>query len=165
MFCRENLGSRCRSCEALARRIYALVHEGGTLSRVAEHLGLTGVFAAELLAEEEDRLALASTRVEPIVNAQLRSLCADLAQDDPGVYARIAERGGWRSQSDVRRLLGLQETSTKTVGGRTYPGRFLTHISSQAAGRIARALGLLPLDIDWPEASSYGAIRPHVPTG
>jgi hypothetical protein len=161
-FCREHLGQPCQPCERLARRIYALQLEGVTLPDIAARFGLTAEFASELLAEEEDRVAFAATRVEPVPNAELRRLCAELAADDPGIYVRIAERGGWASPSDVRRLLGLQLTSRKTVRGRVYPGRLLTDISPHAAGRIARAIGLLPLEVDWPEASSYGAIRPLV---
>jgi hypothetical protein len=159
-FCREHLGQPCAPCERLARRIYALVVEGVALESVARKLDLTVEFAGELLAEQEDRIALAATRVPPVANAELRRLCEAIEARDPRIYVRVAERGGWASPSDVRRLLGLQKTSRKTVRGRTYPGRILTHISPHAAGRIARALGLLPLEVDWPEVADHLAIRP-----
>jgi len=160
VFCREHLGQPCRPCERLARRIYALVVEGVDLESVAQQLALTVEFAGELLAEQRDRVELADTRVAPVANAGLRRLCEGIEARDPRIYVRIAQRGGWASPSDVRRLLGLQKTSRKTVRGRTYPGRFLTHIPPHAAGRIARALGLLPLQVDWPEVADYLAIRP-----
>jgi hypothetical protein len=140
--------------------VHALVRAGIAISEAAATLGLTEQFAAELLREEQDRLALAATHVPPIENALLRDACTKLEAHDPTAYARIAERGGWRSPSDVRRLVGVQRTSARTIGGRRYPGTYLTHISTHAAGRLARALGYLPLEVDWPEAAAYGAIRP-----
>jgi hypothetical protein len=154
-FCRDHLGERCGRCATLAVRVHDLVAGAHPVSVAAATLGLTEQFAAELLAEEQDRRALAGTRVAKVANAGLRAHCIRLAAADPRLYVRIAERGGWKSPSDVRRLLGLQETSAKTVAGRRYPGTTLSHISTQAAGRLARALGYLPLDVDWPEAARF----------
>ena len=62
--------------------------------------------------------------------------------------AEIARQVG-TSAIQVERWLGLEPTAPKTDGrGRTYPGRILTTISVENAGRLARAMGYAPYEVD-----------------
>ena len=49
----------------------------------------------------------------------------------------------------VERWLGLQPTAAKTDRrGRSYPGRTVERISVDVAGRIVRAIGYAPYELD-----------------
>ena len=62
--------------------------------------------------------------------------------------SELARRVG-SSPIQVERWLGLRQTAPKTDRrGRRYPPRTLTEINVETAGRLARALGYAPCEID-----------------
>jgi hypothetical protein len=102
-----------------------------------------------LLEDETDRRALAGLRQTHVVNAPLRQLFHALRRSDPGLTAAELARRVGTSAIQVERWLGLQPTAPKTDGrGHIYPGRFLTTIRVENAGRLARAMGYAPCDFD-----------------
>jgi len=102
-----------------------------------------------LLEAEADRRTLAEFRQTHIKNGLLRQRFDDRRRADPSfTVAEIARRVG-TSAIQVERWLGLRPTAPKTDGrGRTYPGRILTTISVENAGRLARAMGYAPCEVD-----------------
>ncbi len=102
-----------------------------------------------LLEEEADRRALAGLRQTHVENAALREMFLARRRNDPALtVTEIARRVG-TSAIQVERWLGLKPTAPKTDGRkRTYPGRILTTIGVEPAGRLARAMGYAPCEID-----------------
>jgi hypothetical protein len=84
-----------------------------------------------------------------VENRSLRRLFRERRLLDPTLtLSEVARRTG-TSAIQVERWLGLQPTAPKTDRhGRTYPGRVLTTISVENAGRLARAMGYAPCEIE-----------------
>jgi hypothetical protein len=102
-----------------------------------------------LLEEEADRRELAQFRQSRVENATLRRCFRERQRADPALTASELARRLGTSPVQVERWLGLRPTSGKTDRrGRSYPGRTLTTISVETAGRLARAMGFAPIDID-----------------
>ena len=102
-----------------------------------------------LLADEEDRRALEALRRDRVPNAPLARLFAQARLRDPELtVSELARRLG-SSPIQVERWLGRRATAAKTDRhGRHYPARTLTEIDVGTAGRIARALGLAPREME-----------------
>ena len=101
-----------------------------------------------LLEEETDRRTVAQFRQSHVENATLREHLRTRQRIDPTLtIAELGRRVG-TSPIQVERWLGLRPTAPKTDSrGRTYPGRILKTISVENAGRLARAMGYAPNDI------------------
>ncbi|WP_121247900.1 hypothetical protein [Solirubrobacter pauli] len=122
---------------------------GASVVEAAERLHLPIARVERLLEEEEDRRALADFPVPSVDNAMLRELLAKQQRAETTLTIPELARRLSTSQAQVERWLGLRATAPKTTrDGRTYPARFLQHVSADTAGRIARAIGLLPCDVD-----------------
>ena len=149
-WCEEHPNQPCPACNARRRRAVRLV-EGVGLSRTetAERMGLPVGRIERLLEEEADRRALAEFRVSHVSNAPLRQRFHQRQRLDPTLtLSEIARRLG-TSPIQIERWLGLAPTAPKTDRrGRTYPARMLSTISVENAGRLARAMGYLPCEID-----------------
>lgn len=143
----------CGVCRRRAAQVASLVEGGAmTLAQAAGRLGVTVALAGELLAEEEDRRAVAAAEAPRVSNAALRRHVRARLAADPGFSLQaLARASGHRSAADVGRLLGTVQTSERRFGGRVYPARRLELITPEAAGRLARGLGLRPLDADHPD--------------
>jgi hypothetical protein len=141
-------------------RVFAAVRAGATIAQAARSLGLTTAFARELLDEEQYRQGLNAAAVPKVPNAPLRRAAQDQVLFGERTYSQIARDGGWASPSDVRRLLGMQETSDTRAADRVYAGGLVETITAEAAGRLARALGYAPVEADSPDAAPYGRLRP-----
>jgi hypothetical protein len=68
-------------------------------------------------------------------------------RDEQHTYAELARLAGYASTSRVQRLLGEVPTSRVVKGEIVYPGRILTTISTENAGRLVRAMGHTPAEI------------------
>ena len=125
-----------------------------SVEAAAGEMGLPVARVERLLEVEADRRSLAQFRQRHVGNAALRELFRLRRRADPTLtVAEVARRVG-TSAIQVERWLGLQPTAAKTDGrGRTYPGRILTTISVENAGRLARAMGSAPCEIDGMEAA------------
>ena len=149
-WCVEHPSRPCPACNARRRRAVRLVEGNGlSVDEAAHQMGLPRVRVERLLEEEADRRALAEFRVTHVSNERLRELYHARCRADPGLtLGEIARRAG-TSAIQVQRWLGLEPTAPKTDGrGRTYPGRLLTTISVHNAGRLARAMGYAPCEVD-----------------
>ncbi len=102
-----------------------------------------------LLEEDADRRAVARFARNDVDNARLRQLLVAKQRHDPALTSAELARRLETSQAQVERWLGLRPTAPKTNRrGRTYPGRTLNRISVDTAGRLARALGYAPCEIE-----------------
>jgi hypothetical protein len=112
-------------------------------------MGLSVGRVERLLEEEADRRLVMQFRQTHVENGPLRRLFRERRLLDPTLtLSEIARRIG-TSTIQVERWLGLQPTAPKTdQRGRTYPARVLTTISVENAGRLARAMGYAPCEID-----------------
>ena len=149
-WCVEHPSRPCPACNARRRRAVRLV-EGNDLpiDEAARQMRLPVPRVERLLEEEADRRTLVQFRQTHIENAPLRELFHALRRSDPTLSAAELGRRVGTSAIQVERWLGLQPTAPKTDGrGRTYPGRNLTTISVETAGRLARAMGYAPCEID-----------------
>lgn len=149
LWCEKHPDQYCPSCAARRTHAVRLARAGASVSDVAKRLDLPVARVERLLEEEADRRELACIALPDVSNARLRELLAKQQQIEPTLtVAELARRLG-TSHPQVERWLGLRETAPKTGrGGRTYPGRLLGGIGVDAAGRIARAIGFLPCDVD-----------------
>jgi hypothetical protein len=102
-----------------------------------------------LLEQETDRRTLASLRQTHVENAPLREIFLARRRNDPALTVIEIARHVGTSAIQVERWLGLKPTAPKTdARGRRYPGRIVTTISVENAGRLARAMGYAPCEID-----------------
>jgi transposase-like protein len=149
-WCEQHPNRPCPACNARRRRAVRLVEGNGvTVEEAAARMELPVGRVERLLEEEADRRALAQFRLTHVENGPLRRLFAVRRLVDPTLtLSEIARRVG-TSAIQVERWLGLQPTAPKTDRhGRVYPGRVLTTISVENAGRLARALGYAPCEIE-----------------
>jgi len=149
-WCYEHPNRPCPACNARRRRAVRLVEaEGLSVAEAATRMRLPVGRVERLLEEEADRRTVARFRQSHVENATLRQHLRARQLIDPTLtIAELARRVG-SSAIQVERWLGLRATAPKTDSrGRTYPGRILKTISVENAGRLARAMGYAPRDID-----------------
>jgi hypothetical protein len=149
-WCVEHPSQPCPACNARRRRAVRLVEGNGLpIDEAARQMQLPVPRVERLLEEEADRRTLAGLRQTHVDNAPLREKFLARRHHDPSLtVAEIARRTG-TSAIQVERWLGLTPTAPKTdTRGHTYPGRTLTTISVENAGRLARAMGYAPCEID-----------------
>ena len=148
--CDRHPNRACPSCTARRRHAVRLVEEQGLpVSEAAERLGLSVGRVERLLEEEADRRAVSALRQDRVPNAQLRERLADRQRLEPSLTISEIARRLDTTPIQVQRWLGLQPTAAKTdQRGRRYAGRVLRTISVETAGRIARAMGYAPCEID-----------------
>jgi hypothetical protein len=148
--CERHPDRPCPACNARRRRAVRLV-EGSALSitEAARQMHLSPGRVERLLEEEADRRSLAQFRQSHVENAPLRRRFRQRQLVDPALtVSELARRVG-TSPIQVERWLGLRPTAPKTDRrGRTYSGRTLCEISVENAGRLARAMGYAPCEID-----------------
>jgi transposase-like protein len=149
-WCDRHPDRPCPACNARRRRAVRLVEgEGLAIGDTARRMGLSAGRVERLLEEEADRRALAQFRQSHVENAALRRRFRQRQLVDPALtVSELARRVG-TSPIQVERWLGLCPTARKTDRhGRTYPGRTLDAISVENAGRLARAMGYAPCEIE-----------------
>jgi AraC-like DNA-binding protein len=149
-WCAQHPNRPCPACNARRRRAVRLVEGVGlSVGEAAQQMGLSVGRVERLLEEEADRRLLTQFRQSHVENGPLRRRFRERRLFDPTLtVSEIARRAG-TSAIQVERWLGLQPTAPKTDRrGRTYPGRVLTTISVENAGRLARAMGYAPCEIE-----------------
>jgi plasmid maintenance system antidote protein VapI len=149
-WCEEHPNRPCPACNARRRRAVRLVEAAGlSIPDAAAQMHLPVGRVERLLEEEADRRIVTQFRQSHVENSTLRHRLRDRQQVDPTLtVAELARRVG-TSPIQVERWLGLRPTAPKTDRrGRTYPGRILTTVSVENAGRLARAMGYAPRDIE-----------------
>jgi hypothetical protein len=149
-WCVEHPSQPCPACNARRRRAVRLVEGVGlSVDEAAYEMRLPVARVERLLEDETDRRTLASLRQTQVENAPLREMFLASRRNDPALTAiEIARRVG-TSPIQVERWLGLKPTAPKTdAHGRRYPGRIVTTLSVENAGRLARAMGYAPCEID-----------------
>jgi hypothetical protein len=149
-WCEEHPNRPCPACNARRRRAVRLVEERGlSVIETAKQMGLPVGRVERLLEEEADRRTVVQFRQDHVENAPLRQRFLQRRLFDPALTAaEVAHRVG-TSPIQVERWLGLRPTAPKVNrNGRTYPGRVLTTISVENAGRLARAMGYAPCELD-----------------
>jgi hypothetical protein len=140
----------CPACNARRRRAVRLVEGSGlSLTDAARQMRVPPERVERLLEEEADRRTLAQFRQSHVENAPLRQRFRQRQLVDPALtLTELARRVG-TSPIQVERWLGLRPTAPKTNRqGRTYPGRTLCEIGVENAGRLARAMGYAPCEIE-----------------
>jgi hypothetical protein len=102
-----------------------------------------------LLEADADRRCVAGFVGSEVSTELLRQLLVECRRREPGLtVAAVAWRMG-TSQVQVERWLGLRATAPKTDRrGRTYPARLLERVGVEPAGRLARALGYAPCELE-----------------
>jgi hypothetical protein len=121
---------------------------GLSISEAAAAMRLPEPRVQRLLEEAADRRDLERYKLDRIPNDRVRALFEQRRHREPRfTIAELARRAGYH-QINVERWLGYAPTSPTTKNGRTYPGRILTTIDVDKAGRLVRALGYAPHEID-----------------
>ena len=149
-WCIRNPNRPCPACNARRRRAVRLVEgDGLSVEQTAARMGLPVGRVERLLEEEADRRVLAQLRRTHVENAPLLALYRRRCRVDPGLtVSELARRVG-SSTIQVERWLGLRPTAPKTDRrGRVYPSRTLTRIGVEVAGRLVRAMGYAPCEIE-----------------
>ena len=149
-WCEQHPNRPCPACNARRRRAVRLVEDRGLpVSEAAALMGLPAARVERLLEEEADRRTVVRFRQDHVENEPLRQRFLERRRRDPSLTSTaLADRLG-TSPIQVERWLGLRPTAAKVDRrGRTYPGRVLTTISVENAGRLARAMGYAPCELD-----------------
>jgi hypothetical protein len=143
-------GAVCASCAARRRLIRRLVDvEGESLEHAASRMRLSARFARELLTEERERRDLALHRSDFVDNAPIRALYERrLAREPELTLPELARLADIPCETYLARMLGYKPTSRAVREGRRYPGQHMARISVEHAGRIVRALGYAPAEIE-----------------
>jgi AraC-like DNA-binding protein len=147
--CVEHPDRPCRSCAARRRAALRLLEqEGLKVDEIAQRMGLSDLRVLRLLEQADDRHRLHGFRDREIDVRPVRELFARWREhDERHTYAELARLAGFASTSRVQRLLGELPTSRVVKGEIVYPGRILTTISTENAGRLVRAMGHTPAEI------------------
>jgi hypothetical protein len=149
-WCERHPDRPCPACNARRRRAVRLVEGSGfQIVDAASQMGLPPGRVERLLEEEADRRSLAQFRQSHVENTPLRRRFRQRQLVEPTLtVSELARRVG-TSPIQVERWLGLRPTAPKTDRyGRTYPARMLTSIGVENAGRLARAMGYAPCEIE-----------------
>jgi plasmid maintenance system antidote protein VapI len=148
--CEERPNAPCPACNVRRRHAVQLVEGLGlSLAAAAERMCLPVERVERLLEEEADRRALAALRLNRVSNEALRQRFCERRRLDPTFTASAIARQVGTSPIQVERWLGVAPTAAKTDRrGRTYPPRTLSTISVETAGRLARAMGYAPCEIE-----------------
>jgi hypothetical protein len=149
-WCEQHPNRPCPACNARRRRAVRLVEDRGlSVTETAERMGLPVGRVERLLEEEADRRTVTQFRQDHVGNAPLRQRFLEQRRRDPAITAAAIARCIGTSPIQVERWLGLRPTAPKVdPRGRIYPGRILTTISVENAGRLARAMGYAPCELD-----------------
>ena len=119
------------------------------MAEAAAEMRISVARVERLLEAEADRQCLRALVQGDVGTALLRELFRDRQRREPTLtVAELARRTG-SSQVQVERWLGRRETAPKTDRrGRTYPGRVLERVNVETAGRLARAMGYAPCEVE-----------------
>lgn len=118
------------------------------MGEIAQRMGLSDLRVLRLLEQAHDRRRLHRFHEGEIDVRLVRELFARWRErDERRTYAELARLAGYASTSRVQRLLGELPTSQVVKGEIVYPGRILTTISTENAGRLVRAMGHTPAEI------------------
>lgn len=148
--CAQNLHRPCKRCAARRYEATQLHDVGYPIAEIARRLRVTELRVMRLLEQAADRGRMRAVDQPDIPVDVVWRLVDAWHQQDPAnhSYLELATRAGYDSTSRVQRLLGLIPTSPVKKGDRIYPGRICTTISPENAGRLLRAMGGLPCDIE-----------------
>jgi hypothetical protein len=149
--CLEHPDRQCRSCAARRRTVIRLFEqEHHAASEIAAHMRISTAKVLRLLEEHYDRRELDRHTHPPIQANVVREKVDAWRRADPAAntLAELARLAGYDSPSRVQRLLGEIPTSAVVKNGVVYPGRIQTTISPENGGRLVRALGHAPCEID-----------------
>ena len=148
--CERHPDRGCPACNARRRRAVRLVEVRGlSVEATAATMGLSIARVKRLLEEQADRREIATLMQSNVDNATLRQVFDRQRRQQPWLtLTELAERLH-TSPVQVERWLGLIATAPKTDRhGRVYPARTLETVGVDVAGRIVRALGYAPCEID-----------------
>jgi hypothetical protein len=149
-WCEQHPNRPCPACNARRRRAARLVEARGLSVRdTAAQMGLPVARVERLLEEEVDRRTVVQFRRDRTDNAALRQLFLEQRRRDPALTSTELAHRLDTSPIQVERWLGLRPTAPKVDRrGRTYPGRVVETITDESAGRLARAMGYAPCELD-----------------
>jgi transposase-like protein len=122
---------------------------GLSVAEAASRLQLSESRVERLLEQYRDRELVTAYVLDEIRNDSLRHILAAARRADPELtVAELARRIG-STQVQVERWLGLRETAPKTdAAGRLYAPKRVERISVGVAGRLVRAMGYAPCEVD-----------------
>jgi hypothetical protein len=149
--CLEYPDRQCRSCAARRRTVIRLFEQGNqAVSEIARHMRISTAKVLRLLEEHYDRRELRRYTQSTVQARVVRDKVDAWQRQDPAAHtlAELARLAGYDSPSRVQRLLGEIPTSTVVKNGVVYPGRIQTTISPENGGRLIRALGHAPCEIE-----------------
>ncbi len=119
------------------------------LERIARDMRISVPRIRRLIEEDEDFREVQRYRCEKVPVERIQQLIEDSRRRDPTLtLAAIGTRAGYTSRIELERLLGYAPTSESQHNGKVYPKRLRTSISVASAGRIVRALGRAPWEIE-----------------
>jgi hypothetical protein len=113
-------------------------------------MGLSPLRVSRLIEAAIDRRELAEIRVDGVSTHVMRDLFSAWQAQNPSshTYLELARLAGFDSASTVQRLLGLIPNARVEKGPKVYPGKVRTTVSTEMGGRLARAMGYMPAEID-----------------
>ncbi len=148
-WCAEHPFDVCRACARLGRSAARLLDAGGlSAAQVAEMLGLEVARMQRLLEEERALRDLQRYKRDRIPLAPIQALFARRQEEDPSLSkTRAAELAEYNSRVEFLRTMGFVRTASFVRKGKRYPGKHRAEISVEAAGRIVRAIGYAPREV------------------
>jgi hypothetical protein len=124
--------------------------QGERLDSIAKHLGVAPLRALRLIERGHDLREMAAIEVPRVDTSMMRDLFSAWQAKDPSAhtYLELARRADLDSASTVQRLLGVIPNARVVKGNKVYPGKVRTTISTEMGGRLARAMGYVPAEIE-----------------
>ncbi len=148
-WCAEHPFDVCRACARLGRSAARLLDAGGlSAEQVAEMLELDVARMQRLVHEERQVRDLERYKRDRIPLAPIQALFARRQEEDPSLSkTRAAELAEYNSRVEFLRTMGFVRTASFVRKGKRYPGKHRTEIGVEAAGRIVRAIGYAPREV------------------
>ena len=147
-WCAEHPNGSCLACAHRRRKVVRLRERDMSVEAIAADMGISVARVERLIEKEMDRRDLAQYSCDEIPVERVQRLFEDRCEQDPTFsIAELARRANYQDRIQVSRILGYQPTSDSTTNGKLYPGRLLATISVEHAGRIVRALGYAPTEV------------------
>jgi hypothetical protein len=126
------------------------VESGESVEAISADTGFRPARILRFVEEEHDRRQLTEVDVSGVSTTVMRELFEDWHAKNPSrhTYLELARLAGLDSASTVQRLLGLIPNARVVKENRVYEGKVRTKISTEMGGRLARAMGHVPAEIE-----------------
>lgn len=136
-------------CTQRRRKVLRLRDKGHGIAEIGEEMRLSVTRVDRLIEQHRDKLQLDVLKQSHIPNIVVRNLFEREQRIDLDLTVTELAHRAELDPTHVFRLLGYKpDPDTVRADGTVYPGRIRTTIHVDHAGRLIRALGMIPAELE-----------------